>query len=237
MKVGINYSINHISQQRHLINSLMVFQSFWPNRDLIWQMTKRDVIGRYRGSTLGLLWSFFNPILMLAIYTFIFSVVFQIRWGQMTGSKTEFAIFLFAGLIVYNLFSECIDRAPGLILENVNYVKKVLFPLEILPWVTICSALFHTAINILVLLVFYLIINASLNWTLIFLPLILLPLVFVSVGLVWFLSSLSVYIRDFKEVIKIVTRILLFMSPIFYPLSAVPESFRSFLYLNYEKQI
>ena len=157
MKVGINYSINHISQQRHLINSLMVFQSFWPNRDLIWQMTKRDVIGRYRGSTLGLLWSFFNPILMLAIYTFIFSVVFQIRWGQMTGSKAEFAIFLFAGLIVYNLFSECIDRAPGLILENVNYVKKVLFPLEILPWVTICSALFHTAINILVLLVFYLI--------------------------------------------------------------------------------
>lgn len=121
--------------------------SLWRNRQLILQMSKREAIGRYRGSMLGIAWSFFNPLLMLVIYTFVFSVVFKARWGiGADENKADFAIILFVGLIVHGFFAECINRAPSLITSNVNYVKKVVFPLEILPWVVFGSALFHTLI-------------------------------------------------------------------------------------------
>ena len=122
--------------------------SLWRHRELIKASAKREVLGRYRGSFFGLLWSFFNPILMLAVYTFVFSEVFNARWTVGSESKTEFALVLFAGLIVFTLFAECINRAPGLILSNVNYVKKVVFPLEILPFVTLLSVMFHGAISL-----------------------------------------------------------------------------------------
>ena len=209
-----------------------VFQSLWKHRALVWQMTKREVIGRYRGSVMGLLWSFFNPILMLSVYTFVFSVVFQARWGGGSGSKTEFAIILFAGLIVYSLFSECLNRAPSLILNNVNFVKKVVFPLEILPWVAMGSTLFHTAISAMVLLTFFAIINSYLNWTAIFLPLVLLPLVIFTMGLCWFLASMGVFLRDVGQTVGIFTSVLMFLSPIFYPVSALPEQLRPLILLN-----
>ena len=116
--------------------------SLWRNRSLIHALAKREVLGRYRGSALGLLWSFFNPLFMLVIYTFVFSVVFKSRWNAGSDSKTEFALVLFAGLIVFNLFGETINRAASLVINNPNYVKKVVFPLEILPVVTLLSALF-----------------------------------------------------------------------------------------------
>jgi lipopolysaccharide transport system permease protein len=209
-----------------------VFRSFWQHRSLILQMTKREVIGRYRGSVMGLLWSFFNPILMLSVYTFVFSVVFQARWGGGTGSKTEFAIILFAGLIVYSLFSECLNRAPSLILNNVNLVKKVVFPLEILPWVAMGSTLFHTAISTIVLLIVFALINFHINWTAIFLPLVLLPLVIVTMGLSWFLASMGVFLRDVGQTVGIFTSVMMFLSPIFYPVSALPEELRPLLLLN-----
>lgn len=211
---------------------LYVFQSLWRYRALIFQMTKREVIGRYRGSMLGLLWSFFNPILMLAVYTFVFSVIFQARWGEGTGSKTEFAIILFAGLIVYSLFAECVNRAPGLILSNVNFVKKVVFPLEILPWVALGATLFHTAISVCVLLAFYAVVNQNFPWTAIFLPVVLLPLAVLTIGLSWFLASLGVYLRDVGQTVAIVTTVMLFLSPIFYPISALPEEYRPLLEIN-----
>jgi lipopolysaccharide transport system permease protein len=124
--------------------------SLWRNRNLVRSLVHREVVGRYRGSFMGILWSFFNPIFMLLVYTFVFSVVFKARWNSGSDSKTEFALVLFAGLLVFNLFSECFNRAPSLILSNVNYVKKVVFPLEILPWVTLGSALFHAAISLIV---------------------------------------------------------------------------------------
>lgn len=196
-------------------------------------MAKREVVGRYRGSVMGLLWSFFNPILMLTVYTFVFSVVFKARWGE-TGSdsKTEFAIVLFAGLIVYGLFAECVNRAPNLILNNVNYVKKVVFPLEILPWVALGSALFHAAVSGLVLLLFFVAVHHYLNWTLIFLPLLLLPFILLIMGASWFLASTGVFLRDVGQTIGIVTNLLMFLSPVFYPASALPESYRPLLHLN-----
>ncbi|MBA2482898.1 MAG: ABC transporter permease [Nitrosomonas sp.] len=196
-------------------------------------MTKREIISRYRGSYLGLLWSFVNPVLMLAVYTFVFSVVFKVRLGQdITGNRFDFALMLFAGLIVFNLFAECISRAPGLILANVNYVKKVIFPLEILPWVTLGSALFHAAISGLVLVIFLLGIGHTLSWTFLLLPVVILPLLLLIMGLSWLLASIGVFVRDISQFIGLILTTLLFLSPIFYPASALPESVRNYLFLN-----
>jgi lipopolysaccharide transport system permease protein len=210
-----------------------IAKSFWNNRQLIWQMTKRDVVGRYRGSIMGLAWSFLNPVLMLTVYTFVFSVVFKARWGEEgEESKTEFAIILFAGMIVHALFAECVNRAPGLILSNVNYVKKVVFPLDILPWIAMGSALFHAAISIVVLLGFYGMLNLYLNWTIVFLPIILLPLILVTMGAVWFLTATGVYLRDIAQTTGIVTTMMMFLSPVFYPISALPKEYQAWLHLN-----
>jgi lipopolysaccharide transport system permease protein len=196
-------------------------------------MTKREVLGRYRGSLMGLAWSFFNPVLMLTVYTFVFSVVFKARWG-MGGqeSKANFAIILFVGMIVHGLFAECVNRAPGLILSNVNYVKKVVFPLEILPWVAMGSALFHAAISLTVLLIAQLILTSSLPWTTILFPVAILPLVIATMGFAWLLSATGVFVRDIAQVTGIITTVLLFLSPVFYPMSALPNEYQGWLLLN-----
>ncbi len=207
--------------------------SLWRNRQLIVQMTRREVVGRYRGSVMGLAWSFFNPILMLAVYTFVFSVVFKARWG--TGrdeSQTTFAIVLFVGMIVFGLFSEMANRAPGLVLANVNYVKKVIFPLEILPVIGLGAALFHSLISLGVLLTAILLIKGSLVWTVIFFPLILMPLLIGTLGVAWFLASLGVFVRDVGQTIGIFTTVLMFISPVFFPISALPEKYQIWLILN-----
>lgn len=206
--------------------------SAWRNRELIVALVKREVVGRYRGSIFGVFWSLFNPIFMLSVYTFVFSVVFKARWSTGSESKTEFALVLFAGLIVFNIFAECINRAPTLILSNVNYVKKVVFPLEILPWVTLGSALFHALVSIGVWLLAYLLLFGTPHYTVLFLPLVLLPLVLLVLGLTWGLASLGVYLRDISQMIGIATTVLLFLSPIFYPASALPEQYRILLLCN-----
>lgn len=181
---------------------------------------------------MGLLWSFFNPILMLAVYTIVFSVIFQARWGEGTTSKADFAIILFAGLIVHALFAECINRSPTLVLSNVNYVKKVVFPLEILPWVALGSALFHAVISLSVLLVFFAVVHGALNWTAFFLPLVLVPLIVLTLGLSWFLASIGVFLRDIAQMTGILTTVLLFLGPIFYPVSALPADYQVLIHLN-----
>jgi lipopolysaccharide transport system permease protein len=159
--------------------------------------------------------------------------VFKARWGAGGGdSKTEFALMLFAGLMVFNIFSECVSRAPGLILANVNYVKKVVFPLEILPWVSLGAALFHGAISLAVWLAAYLILFGVPHATVLYLPLIILPLVLFILGLAWFLASLGVYLRDVSQLIGVLLTVLMFMSPIFYSAEALPEAYRGLLYLN-----
>jgi lipopolysaccharide transport system permease protein len=207
--------------------------SLWLNRELVIQLTKRDVLGRYRGSIIGLAWSFFNPVLMLCVYTFVFSVVFKARWGiGGEETKADFAIVLFVGLILHGLFAECVNKAPGLILSNVNYVKKVVFPLDILPWVAMGSALFHTAISIAVLLVAQLVLTQHLVWTAIFFLLILLPLIFATMGISWFLSALGVYVRDISQFTGIFTMVMLFISPVFFPVSALPMEYQFWMQLN-----
>lgn len=209
-----------------------LFASFWRHRGLIRVFVVREIVARYRGSFLGLVWSLILPVLMLTVYTFVFSVVFQARWGGGSESRFEFALVLFAGLIVFNLFAECISRAPGLLVGNVNYVKKVVFPLEILPWVALGSALFNAAVSLLVLLVALGFSATGVSWTALLLPLVFLPLALLIMGFSWVLSSLGVFIRDIGQFIGVLVTLLLFMSPIFYPVSALPDGFARWLLLN-----
>jgi len=199
-------------------------------------MTKREVLRLYKGSIIGLAWAFFNPVFMLAVYTVIFSVVFKARWGsdRFDGdeNKLQFAVVIFVGMIVLGLVSDALNRAPGLILSNVNYVKKVVFPIEILPVVAMGTAFFHSLISLSVLLAALVFFNGYLNWTVVFIPLILLPLVILTLGLAWMLASIGVFLRDVGQVTGVITRMLLFLSPVFYQVTAVPEKFRPIIMAN-----
>ncbi len=211
-----------------------LFGSSWSNRHLIYQMIKREVVGRYRGSFMGILWSFINPVFMLAVYTLVFSVVFKARWAgaAVNESKTQFAVILFVGLIVHSLFAEVLNRSPGLIISNVNYVKKVIFPLETLPLVAMGGVLFHSFISLVVLISAFFIFNGYVHWTLLFLPLVIVPLIFLTLGLSWFLASLGVYVRDVGQTITILMTVMMFLSPVFYPISSLPEALRPVIMMN-----
>lgn len=201
-------------------------------RDLIWALAKRDVVSKYKGSFAGMLWSFLIPLLMLSVYTFVFSVIFKAKWNVNSDSKTEFALILFTGLIFFNFFSECISRAPNLIISNVNYVKKVVFPIEILVIVSLISALYQLAISFTVWLLFYLCFFGIPPITIFEILLLLFPFILLILGTTWFLSAIGVYVRDVGQIVGIFVTIMMFMSPIFYPIHIVPEGFRKLMLLN-----
>lgn len=207
-------------------------RSLLKNRHLIITLIKRDVLGFYRGSTIGIFWSLIKPMIMLIVYTFVFSVVFKAKWSGGSGSQTEFALLLFTGLLIYNFFAECISKASDLILNNHNYVKKIIFPLEVLPWVLIGSALFHFMVSLSVWLIAYLFLFGLPHLTILYLPLILLPLILLTVGISWTLSALGVFLRDISQIISIILPVLMFLSPIFYPISSLPIKFQFLLNLN-----
>ncbi len=206
--------------------------SLWNHRQLIAQMTKREVIGRYKGSVMGLLWSFLNPLFMLVVYTFVFSVVFKAKWGGGDESRTQFAVVLFAGMIVHALLADVLMRAPGLILANANYVKKVVFPLEILVAIAAGSALFHALVSLTVLMLAFVVFNGYLHWTIIFLPFILFPLLLLALGCGWILASIGVFARDVGQVVTVLVTILMFLSPVFFPVNSLPEALRPWIMLN-----
>jgi lipopolysaccharide transport system permease protein len=197
-------------------------------------MTKREIAQRYRGSALGLIWSFLNPLLMLIVYTFVFSVVFNARWSESSdeGNRSEFAITLFSGLIVFNVFSEIVNKAPGLILSNVNFVKKVIFPLEILPLVSIGTVLIHSMVSLAVLLAAQLIFYGSIPITILYFPFVLLPIILIGLGISWFLSAFAVYIRDIAQIIPVITTILMFISAVFFPISELPNHYQNLVRIN-----
>lgn len=212
---------------------LAVVRSIATHWSIILQMAKRDVVGRYKGSVMGLLWSFLNPLFMLTVYTFVFSVVFKARWS--TGgdeSRTQFAIILFVGMIVHGFLSEVVNKAPLIILGNTNYVKKVIFPLETLPVISLFAALFHTCISLCVLLMAFFIFNGYLHWTIVFLPLVFFPLIIFCLGISWILASLGVFLRDVSQTTVIITTVLMFLSPVFFPISALPEKYHIWIMLN-----
>jgi len=194
---------------------------------LIAQFVRRDVLGRYRGSLLGLGWSFLTPLLMLGVYSFVFVGVFKARWpGIEQGDGVFFAIRVFCGLVVFNFVAEILSRSPTVITEQPNLVKKVVFPLDALPVVTVGSALFHFLLSMLVLLVGVVAVQGFVPLTALALPLVFLPLLVQMLGLGWFLAGLGVYVRDIGPVMGMVSSLLMFLSPVFYALTAVAEPMR-----------
>jgi lipopolysaccharide transport system permease protein len=213
-------------------NPLAPLALIWRYRELALPLAGRKISARYRGSLLGMLWAVLNPLLMLGIYTFIFSVVFQSKWGLDRGDKPEFALFLFSGLILYSVFSECLNEAPALLLNNKLYIKQLVFPTEILAWVTVLNGLFNLVINFVILVIFQTVVMGPPTPTLLYFPLIVLPIVLITLGSIWFVASIGIYLRDLGHIVRLFTTALLFLSPIFYPASRVPERFQAYYTLN-----
>ncbi len=211
---------------------LGVMRSLTDHWRLVLSLAKRDLSAHYRGSLFCFIWAFLTPVLMLVVYTFVFSVVFNARWGTGTDSRTEFALVLFVGLILFNIFAECLIQAPKLIISNANYVKKVVFPLEILPWVNLVVAIVNASISLAVWLVAYLIFFGLPSPTALLVPIVILPFLFFVMGLSWFFSSVGVFVRDLAQIVAILVTVTMFMSPIFYPLTALPQEYRIYVALN-----
>lgn len=196
--------------------------SYWQHRDLIITLAKREILGRYKGSAFGLLWPFLSPLLLLTVFTFVFGEIFQAKWaGSDRAGGVDFAAAMFAGYLIYLFFSECVGRAPSIILSNVNYVKKVRFPIDLLAIVTMIAALFHFLAAYLILVILILVSNWTLSWTALIAPLVFFPLILLVLGLTWALSAISVFLRDISQLVVPILTALLFLSPIFYPLSSV----------------
>ena len=216
----------------YLVLISVFIKSVLVNRSLVFQLLKRDISSRYKGSVLGVLWTAANPILMLAVYTFVFSIIFNARWGGASAGQAHFSIFLFSGLICHGLLAEVLTKSSDLILNQPNYVTKVIFPLEILPLVAVLSSVFQTLVNLFVLFLGLIVFDVKLSATFLFTPIVLAPLVILSLGLSMFLSSIGVFVRDVGQIVGILCTALLFLSPVFFPLEAVPERFQNLVLLN-----
>ena len=206
----------------------------WRNRRLLRDLTWREISGRYRGSWLGLAWSILTPLLMLAVYTFVFSVVFEARWSAavVPGGKFDFALFVFVGVVLHGVLAEAITRSPGTVLGNANYVKKVIFPLELLPVTVVGAACFQALVALSILLVAVVLLGGGLHLSALWLPVLVLPLVLLALGLAWGLAALGVFLRDTGQVTGVLAMVLMFLAPVFYPVTALPEELRGWLYLN-----
>jgi len=227
-----NASVLPINAHPALINTpYSLFMTIRRNRVLITRLAMRELNAKWRGSMLGMTWSFVTPLLNLTVYGFVFSTIFHSRW---TGalSTTSFALILFTGLIGFSIFAECVNRSPSLVLENVSYVKKVIFPLEILPVVSLLAALVNAAFGFSILFVGSLLILGGLPWTVVMVPVVLAPYCLLILGITWVLSSMGVFLRDLRQLVSVLTSLLMFLTPVFYPLSSIPEKYRWVIMLN-----
>jgi lipopolysaccharide transport system permease protein len=201
------------------------------HRSLLVSLVRRDIETRFRGTMLGALWTVLQPLLMLSVYAFVFGGIFGTRWNQQ-GDLSEFVLMLYCGLIVHGLFSDTLSRAPSAVLSTPGYVKKVVFPLELLPLAQLASAVFTAVISVLLLCAWMLVQRHSLPVTALLAPLVLAPLLLLTSGLAWFLAALGVFLRDVSQIIQVAMSVLLFLSPVFYPASATPVAVRPWLHLN-----
>jgi lipopolysaccharide transport system permease protein len=227
----ITHSAASVPFWRYL-DPIAFVRNLWRGRALIRQFTRREIEGRYKSSFLGLAWSFINPLVLLVVYTFVFGVVFKQRWAGASGGLSQFGLVLFAGMITFGIFSECAGRAPTLIVSTPNFVKRVVFPLELLAVSVLGSALFHAAVSLIMLAVVHLAIGGTASWSWFLVPVALVPMACLSLGMIWGLSSLGVFIRDLHYAVTLLVQVLFFLTPIFYSIEAVPPAFRAPLLLN-----
>ena len=214
------------------VNPIKLICGYWQNKMLIKQLVKREVYGKFQGTHLGFLWIALEPLLMLAVYTFVFRVIFSRHWSSENESTFEFSTILFSGLLIFNFFRETVNSAPRLILKNANYVKKVVFPLEVLPFVSVLTGLYHLCISVIILMVIYIIVYGHLNLAILYTPLILLPYILMVFGVSLFLASTGVFLRDIAQIVGMVVMATLFLSAIFYPIESVPEKYQIWFYFN-----
>ena len=208
-----------------------MFGRMLARRDVFWELTKRDIAGRYSGSFFGLFWSFLNPLLMLAVYTLAFREFLGMRWPNLQ-SGADFSLMIFSGMIVHSLLAECIMRAPVSIVSQSNLVKRVVFPLAVLPCVTVASSVFNAVLSLLVLLLFVVLSQHALHVSVLYLPLIYAPYVLLLCGVSWLMASLGVFIRDITQIAGVITAMLMFLSPVFYPASNLHEPYRTWISYN-----
>lgn len=208
--------------------------SVWQHRLLIATMTKRALIARYKGSVMGVFWTLINPILMLSIYAFMFLFVFTPKWRVTSDAAGEssFVSILFTGLIVHAFIAEVIGSGPNIINSNVNFVKKIIFPLEILSVVSVAAAFVNCMVAWLVLVCMQSFIGGQMHLTMLLFPLILLPFAVLALGLSWAIASLGVFLRDISQVASFIVSAALFLSPIFFPVSALPQFLQFWIQLN-----
>lgn len=207
-----------------------MLQGLLNHKYLFLQMLKREVQQRYRGSQLGFLWAFVYPILMLLVYTFVFGFVMKAKWGVAGQDNLSFGVILFAGLLCHTLMSEVMVGSVSLITGNAQYVKKVVFPLEILSLVSLANALFHMCMGIIILFVIFMLTGNTLPLTALLTPIVLAPLVIFLLGASWFISVLGVYVRDLGQVMGVFMTVLLFMGPIVYPFTMIPAPLQPYVY-------
>lgn len=217
-----------------MLNPVTYITALGRNRSLLRQMLLRDLSARYKGSMLGFVWSFAHPLMMLCVYTFVFGIVFKARWGveAFEDNRAAFPLIMFCGMAVFNIFSESVNRSASVIVNNPGYVKKVIFPLELLPLCNVITAFLFGLAWFALLLIGVVLLLGHLSWTMLLLPVTLVPLVLFSAGTAFFVASLGVYLRDVQQLVGIVTQVLFFMTPIFYPVSIVPENLRWILEIN-----
>jgi len=211
-------------------NPLAPALEVWQHRYLLGQLVHRDVLLRYRGAMFGAAWMFLSPLFMLLVFAYVFGQIFQARWMH-TGDTLPFWLLLYAGLIPFNLFAETVSRAPAAVRSYPSYVKKIVFPVQVLPVVPLGAALVHGAFN-LALLVAALAITGHLHAGMLLFPLALLPALLLAVGMAWFISAWGVFIKDMSQIVPMLLQVLMFISPVFYPIDAVPAALRPLYLLN-----
>lgn len=216
-----------------LLNLPLMIRNLWRYRDLIRQFTVREVSVRHKGTALGLTWAVLQPLLTLSIYTFIFGFVFKNRWDKLGGyAWADFTLNFFAGYVVYSIFSDTVNRSPGFITEHPNLVRKVVFPLEILPLTATGASLVYAGFGIALLLVATGVLAQSFSWTILFFPLVLLPLLMLTLGVSWLFASLGAFIRDFRQVVPVLTQLVFFVTPVFYDVKTIDTQYRWIIMLN-----
>ncbi|MGH7369426.1 MAG: ABC transporter permease, partial [Candidatus Methylomirabilaceae bacterium] len=198
---------------------------------LIRNFVKRDLQARYRGSAIGLMWSVVHPLVMLGLYTYIFSSILRVRVGAAEGTGS-FAIYLFCGLLPWNAFAEALNRSTGVVLEHANLIKRTIFPSQILPIYPVVSGIFNQLIGLGILLVALLVTSHPFSSLLLLLPAVLLFQFALTVGLAWIVAGLTVFVRDLGQLVGMVLTIWVFLTPIFYPPTLVPEQLRFLLAAN-----
>lgn len=196
------------------------------HRELIWGFAARDVLERHKGALLGVGWNVLQPLLQLAIYTVVFGYIFGSRWekGNLP-APIDFPVTLFAGLVAFNVFAESVSRAPTAVSSRPNLVRKVVFPVEILPVTVVVSALVNMAIGAGLLLLIVLGFTGSVSHTAWAFPLVLVPLAMLSLGASWLLGALGVFVRDVRQIVVVLTQLLMFTTPLFFSIERIPEQY------------